>query len=157
MTMDTATAQDPFAATATDAGADMFDDPSTDFVTVDDLDGRLVCVYPKEVRREDSRTNAGKQYDKIVADVIVLSGPVTDKVTEVPMFLPDMHFSAGAVVGALRGGVGTGRPRLGRIDSQPSRHNRQVKAYGMKPATDAEKTQAAPIVRQVLAANQFQN
>jgi hypothetical protein len=148
----------PFAQTANPTTDDLeFTDPGTDFLEIRDLDGRLVCVYPKEIRREDSKTQAGKQYDKVIADVIVLDGPTTDKIEQVPMFVPDMHLSAGAVVGAVRGNVRTGKPVLGRIDSRPSRMNRDVKAYGLQAVDAATKAQAAPIVRSVLAAQDFAN
>ena len=150
------TTTSPFAKTADPTDTDdMFADPTTDFVTVDDLDGRLIAVYAKELRREQSKNPGGGMYDKIVCDVIVLDGATTEKIGEVPMFLGDMHLSAGAVVGALRGSVGKGTPVLGRVDSRPSSTNRKVLAYGLQKATQEDKVHAAPIVRQVIAARDF--
>lgn len=152
----------PFAQTTNPTDTeDMFADPeaksSEDFVTVDDLDGRLICVYPKECRREKSTKSDGKDYDKIVADVIVLDGPVTEKIGSVPLFVPDMHFNAWAVTSRIKGNVGTGKPVLGRIDSRPSKVDRRIPAYGIQPATAQEKVAAAPIVRSVIAAQDFAN
>ena len=143
---------DPFAQTTGDLDLD-FSDPTTEYTTIDDIDGRLVCIFPKEIRTQVG--NDGNPYDKVVADVIVLDGPVTDKVTEVPMFIADMHLSAGAVVGAIRGNVRTGKPVLCRVDSRPSTKNKRVLAYGLQKVAQDVKESAAPVVRSVLAANTF--
>lgn len=155
MTVNTDT-RDPFATTATDPNeVDSldFDDPGSDFVTIHDIDGRTVCVFPKEIRREAAKDpKPGKEtFEKVVADVIVLDGPVTDAIQQVPGLIPDMHLSAGAVVAAIRGNVRTKRPIMGRIDSRPSRNNRQVKAYGLQAVDAATKAKYAPAVRQALA------
>ena len=143
----------PFGATDTNAaGADVldFEDPTTEFVTIEDIDGRTVAVFGKEIRRDKGKSD-GKEYDKVIADVIVLDGPVTDKITEVPMLIPDMHLSAGAVVGAVRGTVRTGKPVMGKVDSRPSQYNKKVMAYGLQKVDAEVKNRYAPAVRQVLA------
>lgn len=142
----------PFATTspATDSTLE-FDDPTTEFVTIDDLDGRTICVFAKESQIAESTKPGGKPYPKVIADVIVLDGPVTDKIAELPMLVPDMHLSATAVVASVKPGVRTKRPIMGKVDSRPSQYNRQVKAYGLQQVDQDTKNRFAPAVRQALA------
>ena len=126
--------------TSTATETDPFATPSKEFVSIDHLDGRLVVVFPEEIR---SRTGSnGKDYDYVIADVLVFDGPTTDLIPSLPHKVEQMHLSATAVVGALRAHVKTHRPVIGRIDSRPSTKNRNVKAYGMAEPTQADKDTA---------------
>lgn len=142
MSIDTA---DPFATSAT--SEDPFATPSTEFVEVADLDGRLLVIFPHRVEQAVGKSD-GKPYDKIIADVIVVDGPTTDKITEVPFVVEDMHFSAKMIVGQLRPYVGKNRPVLGRVNSKPSSFNKQVKAYGLGDPEQADKAKALPALRE---------
>lgn len=135
------TIADPFATGPDEA--DEFDTPQTEFVEIADLDGRLVLVLPHRLEQATSRTN-GDKYDRIVADVIVLDGPTTEKITEVPGTVKDMFLSSTGVVSRTRRNVGSGRPVLGRVDSRPSTANKRVLAYGLADPSDADKVLARP-------------
>lgn len=138
----TDTMTDPFASTTDDP----FATPSTEFVTIDDVDGRLIVAIPLRMEQKAGKSD-GKPYDVIVADVIVVDGPTTDKIPAVPFTIPEMHLSAGMVVGQLRQYVGKGRPVLGRVNSKPSRINKALKAYALSDPDQADKGKALPVYR----------
>jgi hypothetical protein len=110
---------------------DLFEDVVADYVTVDDLEDRHIVVIPDRI--ESATGKNGDPYDRIVADVIVLDGPVTDKITEIPFTVTEMYLSAKNVVGRLRASVRDHKVRLGFIDSVPSSFNKNVKAFGIQP------------------------
>ena len=131
--------EDPFAGVDED-----FDNPDRDFLEIDDLDGRLVIVFPLSSSLEKSTKPNGKDFTRVVADVVIVDGPTTAKIPHLPFLAKDFYLSAGAVVGAVKSKVGTGRPVLGRVDSRPSSYNKQVKAYGLADAEDKDKDKARP-------------
>lgn len=110
---------------------DLFEDVQAEYVTVDDLEGRHVVVLPERIEKATGKS--GDEYDRIVADVIVLDGPETDKIPSVPFTVAEMYLSAKNVVGRLRSSVRDRKPRLGYVDSVPSSFNRNVKAFGFQP------------------------
>jgi hypothetical protein len=140
---------DPFA-TGTTSEDDPFATPTTEFVEIADLDGRLIVVLPDRIEQANGKSD-GKPYDKVIGDVIVVDGPTTDKITELPFVVEDMHLSSKMVVGQLRPKVGKGVPVLARVNSKPSSFNRQVKAYGLGDPTDADRGKALPAYRQYMA------
>lgn len=133
---------DPFAGA--DPDEDEFATPDRNFLAVDDLDGRLVIIFPHSIAEVASTKPNGKPYDRVTADVVVVDGTVTDKLDQVPFLAENMYLSAGSLVGAVRKHVGKGKPVLGRVDSRPSSYNKQVKAYGLADPTDADKKAASP-------------
>jgi hypothetical protein len=148
------TITDPFAQTTATSTADpaafTFDDPNeipTDFVRIEDVDGRTIAIFAKEVRQEKGTQG---MYDKVIADVVILDGPAFGLITEVPMLVRDMHLSADRVVKAVRPNVGTGRPIMGKVDSKRSTKNAGGKAYDLKPVDAATKNRYAPAVMQVV-------
>jgi len=133
--------EDPFAGADEDED---FASPDKNFLGVDDLDGRLVIIFPHAIAEVASTKPGGKPYDRVTADVVVVDGAPTDKLTSLPHLATDMYLSASALVGAVRKHVGKGKPVLGRVDSRPSSYNKQVKAYGLADPTDADKAAARP-------------
>jgi hypothetical protein len=127
-------------ATSTTPDADLFEDVVADYVGIDDLDGRHLVVIPDRIETAESTSQPGKTYERIIGDVIVLDGPVTDKITEVPFVVTEMYLSATNVVNRLKSSVKDRKPRLGLVDSVPSKRNKNVKAYGFQPvdATNRE-------------------
>lgn len=123
---------------------DDFDDPKTEYASVEHLDGRVVMFY---VKRIDSNImgNNGKPYDRVVCDVVVLNGDVTELVPEVPGIIENMFVSNVSIVPRIRGGLKTDRPLLGYVDSQPSKQNKKVLAYGFqKLNADDERRKLGP-------------
>jgi len=145
----TDTMTDPFATTNT--SDDPFATPTTDFTVIDDLDGRLVAIVGLRMAVGVSK-QSGKEYDKVIADVIVIDGPTTDKIPSLPYTISEMHLMAGMVVGQIRQYVGKGTPVLGRVNSKPSSYNRSVKAFGLGDPTDQDKGKALPAYRAYVAA-----
>ncbi len=128
---------------------DPFDEPTTDFTTLDDLLDRLVLVVPQSISEHESKQQAGKTYERITADVIVLDGPVTDKVDEVPGTLTDMFISGKFLVGQLRGALK--KPNgmvLGRLTQSKAHRN----AWQLTAATEADKELARPAAKKYLEA-----
>jgi hypothetical protein len=126
--------------------ADDFDDPQTEFVTPEDIDGRTVLVYPKTVIDNLPSTIPGNTgtYSRVTADVVVVDGDVTEKIPTVPFIARDMFLSGDAIVSRVRQNVGTDKPVLGRIDSRPSTANRKINVYGIvKVAKDDPAREAA--------------
>jgi hypothetical protein len=119
---------------------DDFDDPQTEYVTPEDYDGRTVLVYPKTVVDNLPSTIPGNSgtYSRVTADVVVVDGPVTEKIPSVPFVIRDAFLSGDAIVSRVRANIGTGKPVLGRIDSRPSTANRKIQVYGIVkvPADD---------------------
>lgn len=138
---------DPFDPGEFDESA--FADPGG-YVEIHDLDGRLLVIFPKRIVTAKSRQN-GEQYEKVIADVLVIDGPTTDKMPQIPATLLDQHISAGSVKMAIQGMIGKGKPVLGRVNSQPSQYNRQVKAYGLSDPTDQDKRAAWPALQRYKA------
>lgn len=128
-------AADPFAA---DSG-DQFDVATNVFVGPEDLDGRLLVVKP--YRKENKKGRTGDPYVAIFADVVVLTGPVTDKIEAVPCVLEDVMFSSQGLSRPLENKLRNpkGKPFLaGVVDSQPSQYNKHVRAYMFKEPDAAQ-------------------
>jgi hypothetical protein len=118
---------------------DDFDDPQTEFLSVDDLDGRAVLVYPKSVQDNlPSNRAGGKPYSMVIADVVVLDGPVADRIPTVPFIARDMHISNAPIVPRIRQNVGVDKPIIGRIDSRPSSQNAKLPVYGLAKLDPAD-------------------
>jgi len=145
----TDTMTDPFATANT--SDDPFATPTADFTVIDDLDGRLVAIVGLRMEKGRGKSD-GKEYDKVIADVIVIDGPTTDKIPSLPHTVSEMHLSAGMVVGQIRQYVGKGTPVLARVNSKPSSFNRSVKAFGLSDPTDQDKGKALPAYRAYVAA-----
>ena len=146
--MTTQDIEDPFAGANPDD--DEFATPVRNFLSIEDLDGRLVIAFPHSIDTLTSPKN-GKDYQRIIADVVVVDGKTTDKLPKLPHLATDMHLSATGVVASLRAMVGKGRPVLGRVDSRPSSFNKNVPAYGLADPTDADKAAARPALAQYRA------
>lgn len=140
---------DPFAQGAT-VDDDEFATPVREFLGIEDLDGRLVIVFPESIGTLVS-LKSGKEYDRIIADVVIVDGPVTSKIPSLPHLAAGMHLSATGVVSATRAYVGKGKPVLGRVDSRPSSFNKNVPAYGIADPTDQDKRTARPALAQYRA------
>jgi len=131
---------DPFA------GADESDEfatPGTGFVDIHELKDRLCIFVPLRAEIGTSKQD-GKDYTRIVTDVIVLDGEPTDLMPSIPHLVPEFFVSSKLMVGQLRRLVGKGKPMLGRINGKPSSFNKQVLAYGIGDPEESDKAAAMP-------------
>lgn len=119
--------------------SDLFDDASSEYVKIGDIDGRNVVMFPDKIA--DGKGDNGP-YQYLVADVIVLDGPVTEKITSVPCEIPAMHFSSDLIRsnGERKLKQGDGRPFAGRINSQKGKFGN--KAYGIQALDDDKRALA---------------
>lgn len=124
---------------------DPFDDASSSFTNIEDIDGRHVVIRPTATGTAKGKT--GEPYDFVTADVIVLDGAVTEKIDQVPGVIADMRFSAGSVVSSLKPKLRTGKPVYGLIHSQPSTFNPRVLAYVLKEPTDSAELRALAVAQ----------
>lgn len=141
--------------TSTATEPDLFDAATTTYVEIGDVDGRLICVFGHRIAQANGKN--GDPYDYVEADVLVLDGPVTEKIDQVPTLIEGMRLSAAKVVDQLRTAVRKGRPVLGRVNSKPSQFNKHVPAYGLAEPTDADKALARPVVADHIAKSKPKN
>ena len=137
---------------------DLFDGPQTEFVTPDDLVGRAVVFFVKDVEVRPSTAagaKPGDTYTRVTADCVVLDGEVTDKVTEVPMTVTDMYVSGSGIAPRLKGGKASGKPIAGRIDSKPSKFNAKLSVAGFQPFAAGDP--AIPAANDAVRAYRSQN
>ena len=120
----------------TDTTNDLFDGASSTFPSKKDLDGRLIAIW---ATGQGSRQGTnGKPYPYVETDTMVLDGEVTELITEVPSVLPAFQHSTTGLVARLKGRIGNPKPMIGRMNSQPSRVNRDVLAYSIAEPTAAD-------------------
>jgi hypothetical protein len=141
---------DPFAGEGDD---DLFDTPQNAYNTIDEIDGRLIAVFPK--RLGSRKGSNGDMYEYVTADVLVIDGGPLRLVGNTPGLIRNMQISASRVVEQTRENIGTGRPVLGRISSRPSSYNKLVPVYNLDDPSAADKTLAAPHARTYMAENTF--
>jgi hypothetical protein len=113
--------------------SNLFEDAQSDYVKIEHLDGRDVVVFPLTVHTasEDDK-KAEKDYDYLVADVVVLSGETTDMIDAVPSVIGAMRLSSSPL---MRNGErmlrkGPQKPFAGRINSRKGQKGN--KAYGIE-------------------------
>lgn len=125
---------------------DPFDGARTGFVRLEDLKDRLVLVFPQSVEERDSTLPgaAGKKYESVTADVIVLDGDVTELIEEVPLTLEGIFISGAAIVPQVKPKIGKGRGVLGRLSTQAARTKGFGDAWVLEAPTDADKALARP-------------
>lgn len=121
--------QNRIASTMSDDFTIEIEDAQSDLVRIADIDGRDVVVFPERIGT--GKGDDGKPYPYLQADVIVLNGPTTDLIDEVPCVVTSMRLTSSPL---LRNGErmlkkGTGKPFAGRINSQKGKFGN--KAYGI--------------------------
>ena len=114
---------------------DLFDEPTTTFLTLEHLVGRAVAILVHSKSEQPSRnpTAAKKTYTRCVADVFVLDGEVTELVPEVPFLVRDMFISGAGMTPRIASKAGTGKWTAGRIDEKPSSVNARIMVHGIQP------------------------
>lgn len=134
---------------------DPFNNATTEFVRLDDLVGRAILVIPKELTERVSTLpgSNGKTYESVTADVIVLDGPITEKIPSIPSTHESVFFSGQVVVGQLKPKVATNGMVLGRMAQQPSKTKGFGDAWVLQPPVDADKVLARPAARAYLDAS----
>lgn len=98
---------------------DPFAPPATDFITAKDMVGRLALITPTGVETgiQSTMPNAkeGDTYDRVICDVVLLDGQITDKFTEVPFRMDGTILSGSGLVPQLTRRVGGGKLEPGRM------------------------------------------
>lgn len=132
--------------------ADPFNDPQSEFITAKDFVGRLLLVTPTGVETGIVSTMPGaegKTYDRVIADVVVLDGAVTDKFDTIPCRIEAQLLSGAALVPQLTkrtsAGPVPGKMTLGRVTTRKGKFPQP--AVVLAEPTDADKN----IARQYLA------
>lgn len=101
--------------------SDPFSAASDSFVKMEHLKGRLLLITMTGVtgqRESTQKGQAGKFYDWIETDTVVLDGEETDMIDEIPTLLEGFQFSGGYVVGTLRPKVRKQGMVLGRLTTK---------------------------------------
>lgn len=132
---------------------DPFSDARSGFVKLDDLEGRLILVVPQAIQERASTLpgQQGKTYEQITGDVIVLDGPVTDMIEEVPMTLEGIAISGQVITAQLKPKVKTNGMVLGRLGKQPSQTKGFGPAWVLNAPEEADKVIARPAATAYLA------
>lgn len=123
---------------------DPFTDARTGFVKLEDLLGRLLLVVPQSIEERQSTLpgSVGKVYDSITADVIVLDGPATDLIEQVPATLENVYLSGSVIVAQLRSKVKTKGMVLGRLGQQKARTKGFGDAWVLDAPSESDKAPA---------------
>jgi len=121
-----------------------FDSATTDYLTINDLNGRLLLVWAMEKSVETGTTGP---YAMIVSDVVVLDGEISDTMRSlgyqaVPFVSMRMHLSNKQIAEKLNSRVGNGKPLLTRVTSKPSKINRSVLAFWFSEPSEEDKSVA---------------
>lgn len=143
--------EDPFAGAE---DTDEFATATTEWLRLEDLDERL-CVF--RVRKVGTKKGDDGPYPYVEADVIVIDGPPLDLLPTVPGVVSGMHINATGVVGQLEPYAGKLVPFIARLDSVPSKRNKNIKVMGVRKheVTAADKAAALPEWRKYKAENKI--
>lgn len=125
---------------------DPFSEASSSFITLDDCNvdangntpavgvtaGRLLLIEPLSIETRPSNLpgQTDKTYESITANVVILDGPVTEKIDAIPLKVDGMFVSGTVIVNQLKPKLPEKKPAqkymLGRLGKQPS----QTKGFG---------------------------
>jgi hypothetical protein len=135
-------------------GTDPFSDARSGFVKLEDMLGRLLLIIPQSIEERASTLpgSQGKTYESITADVIILDGPVTELIEEIPATIEGTFISGSVIVGQLKPKVKTHGMVLGRLGQQKARTKGFGDAWVLNPPTDADKAVARPAAAAYLEA-----
>lgn len=121
-------------------------DPETEFFTTGLLLDRKVLFIPTETGKAASNnqidpvTGRKALYTFVMTDVVVFSGPTTDRITKLPHLVRGMRVSDTMVANRIEGAVARKAVVGGIIDGRPSTKNKQITVYGLQPfQTEADK------------------
>jgi hypothetical protein len=136
--------ENPFGVKDADA---LFDKARTGFVGIADCIDRLIIVFPLEIR--SAKGNDGTDYQKCVADVVILDGEPSEAFESLPATVDGMHISNGTTVDKCKANLrkGEGKPILGRVAESPSKYNRKVMAQYLVAPTDEDVMLAAAYLK----------
>jgi len=138
--------EDPFEGV--DEDADEFATARREWLDLAALDERLVMFVVKKIGEKKGQDGP---YEYVEADVIVCDGePLGELLPTVPYTVAGMHINATGVVDQLKEYAGKAVPFLARLDSVPSKRNKNIKVMGVRKheVTPADKLLARPLWRQ---------
>jgi hypothetical protein len=112
-----------------------WDEARSGFIRLDDLVGRALLIYPRSTEERESNLpgSVGKRYTAVIGDCVVLSGPVTEVIPQVPLTIEGMFFSSSIVVSQIKFKIGTGRPVLGVLGTQKASNRNFKDAFVLNP------------------------
>jgi hypothetical protein len=147
---------DPFAESDPWDGADdEFETAKTEWLRLEDLDGRLVVI---DVLKLGTKKGDDGPYPYAEANVLVIDGPpLGELLPAVPGVVERMHIVASGVLPQIEGFAGKHKPFLARLDSVPSKRNKNIKVMGVRKheITPEDKVAALPVWRKYLQDNTF--
>lgn len=109
------------------------EDAQSEFVRIGDIDGRDVVVFPQKITLEKGD---GDKFPALWADVIVLNGPTTSLITEVPFVVTKMMLTSSPMVRngermlAKQGNEPFAKPFSGKVNSRKGQKG--GRAYGIE-------------------------
>lgn len=94
--------------------ADPFGAPQTSFISIrEDFMNRLILMTLRGIECGVPSTAPGSKegttYDRVIADVVVLDGPITQNIDAIPCKFESMFLSGGALVPMISKPVGGGK------------------------------------------------
>lgn len=131
---------------------DPFNDPQSNFITASDLLDRLCIVKPTgvELNIPSTMPNAkpGDTYNRVIADVHVLDGPVTDQFDTIPFVIKDQYLSGGGLVPQLTrptggGNLAPGGLTVGRFAKRKGKYPNPAVVLAPAPVGTPDRAKAA--------------
>lgn len=133
---------------------ELWDDASSEWITLPEMDGRHLLVFPKEIKKLDKKGKvpAGEdpQYEVLFCDLYILSGELTDKIDEIPLFVEKAQFTSGPIRSQGQKTIGKAKRAdkpfgtfAGTMNSWPAKqHGPNARSYAIGPWTDSVKDEA---------------
>lgn len=135
-------AEDPFDAGSADdpfGDEDLFDAQRDSFPNMEWVIGRLVLVWPTEIK---SVKGDNGDYLTAVCRVAVLDGEPTQDMPKIPCEIEPFRFNSESCINDLKHLVGATRPKLARVAEKPSKKNKLIMARFFDAPSDQDKVRA---------------
>jgi len=139
---------DPWASEATAIDGDdpfgdedPFDNQRDGFAKVEWLiqPERLVLMWPLEIKHLQGDNGP---FDAIECRLVVLDGPTNENIPTIPYEILPFRFNSESIVNDLKHLIGSRKPKLARVHSQPSKRNKLVPARFLTAPTEEDRTLA---------------
>lgn len=130
---DTGDSGDPFG------DEDPFDAQRDSFPNVEWVVGRLVLVWPSEIKPMKGESG---DYLTAVCRVAVLDGEPTQDMPKIPCQIEPFRFNSESCVNDLKHLVGSRKPKLARVAEKPSKKNKLIMARFFDAPSDQDKVHA---------------
>lgn len=135
----------------------LWDDASAEWISLSELDKRDLLVFPKEIKsapKKNVKKGEDPNYEYLLADVWILSGPTIEKIETVPMFVEDMRFTPGPIRAQGKRSMSKAKMQekpfatfLGRMNSQKTSHGPDSRSYAIGPCDPGDPENPASMER----------